>query len=373
MTKGTAAKGFLINAAVLIGSLFVSLALLELALRIYYFGSLSYLGKSVEDKFWRYDAELGWAPSENSEGYFSNPLAEFNGRVTFDDKGLRNTGNNYGQQDRSILVVGDSTTAGLEVDNNKTYAAVLEKLLYESGCKYTVYNAGVRGYGTDQAYWRTMALKELQPDLVIYMFTGNDLENNRTIKLGGRTYGKPAYTISQQGLSIVNLPSQKFEKSYYSHIIYGENDFRVIEGHIQRFGNARLEIIKSFIKNNLAMYYPMLNLYNQWVKGGADDTESSDPKSDPKSDFQLLGKILQKMKEGTEKFMFTSFTNGKKGYTDHLLKLSNNLEIPYIDILDYFDSNSEIYNWKTDGHWNEVGHANAGLALYEQIKSSLCH
>ena len=367
--KGTTAKGFLLNVALLITFSFISVALLEFTLRIYYFGSLSYSGKSEESKFWRYDTVLGWAPAENSEGTFSNPLAEFSGRVKFDDKGLRDTGNNYGQQNKSILVVGDSTTVGLEVDDNRTYAAVLEKLLYESGCKHTVYNAGVRGYGTDQAYWRTMALKELQPDLVIYMFTGNDLENNRTIKRGGRVYGKPAYTLSQQGLSIVNLPSQKFEKSFYSHVLYGENDFRVIEGHIQRFGNPKLETIKTFIRENLAIYHAMLIVYDQLYARGAEETE----KNDRKKDFQLLGKILEEMREGTEDFMFTSFTNGEPGYTDDLLKLSKDLNIPYVDLLDYFDGNSEIYHWKTDGHWNEVGHATAGLALYEQIESSLCH
>ena len=71
--------------------------------------------------------------------------------------------------------------------------------------------------------------------------------------------------------------------------------------------------------------------------------------------------------------LFTSFTNGETGYTDDLLELSHDLDIPYIDLVDYFDDNSEIYHWKTDAHWNEVGHATTGLALYEQIKPSLCH
>ena len=362
------AKSVLVNTTLLTISLIISLILMETALRIYYFGSLSYSGKSVESKFWRYDAELGWAPAESSKGYYSNPFAGFKAYVEFDEKGLRSTANNYKRKNRSILVVGDSTTAGLEVENNDTYAAVLERLLHESGCKYTVYNAGVRGYGADQAYWRVMSLNSLQPDIVIYMFTGNDFEDNRTIKRGGRIYGKPAYTVSQQGLNIVNMPSQKFEKSYYSHIVYGDGGFRIVDGHIQ-LGNPGWEKIKTFIRNNLAMYYPMLNLYEQWVKHETIDTESNTLKLD----ILLLGNILQEMKEKMGKVVFTSFTNGEKGYSDDFLKLSNQLDIPYIDISDYFIGNSNNYHWKGDGHWNKVGHAMAGLALFEQLKLSLCY
>ena len=363
-------RTILVNTALLAASLIISLILLESTLRLYYFGTLSYSGIAVEDQFWRLDANLGWAPVEGSKGNFSNQLIGFDAHVEFDEKGLRPTANNYKQQDRSILIVGDSTTAGLEVNNNETYAAVLERLLYESGCKYTVYNAGVRGYGTDQAYWRVSSLNSLQPDLVIYMFTKNDFEDNRTIKRGRRIYGKPAYTLDNQGLSIVNRPSRKFEKSYYSYIVYADEGFSIVDGHT-KLGNSGWEFIRTFIRNNLAMYYPILNFYNQWVRRDIVATESKVEEHD----IQLMGKILQEMKDNTEKFIFTSFSIGigEKGYTDDFLKLSNQLDIPYIDITDYFIGDGSDYYWKGDGHWNKAGHAMAGLGLFEQLKTSLCY
>ena len=63
----------------------------------------------------------------------------------------------------TILAVGDSCTYGDEVSDNETWPAYLEA---EMGTR--VWNAGVFGYGLDQAVLRAeVLLPKLKPDILI--------------------------------------------------------------------------------------------------------------------------------------------------------------------------------------------------------------
>jgi lysophospholipase L1-like esterase len=78
-----------------------------------------------------------------------------------------------------ILVLGDSCTFGLGVDNEGTYPARLERILNGDGSgdrRFEVINAGVPGYGTWQGarYLESRGLR-LKPDLVIACFGNNDV------------------------------------------------------------------------------------------------------------------------------------------------------------------------------------------------------
>ncbi len=156
----------------------------EIILRYYYFGKLSIVNTNADRwKFYHYDEKLGWSSIPYSEGYFSNPRQGLNAYIKHNESGIRVNDNPFESRGKSILVVGDSVTAGFEVDNNETYSAILEKLFFENGCNYRVYDAGVSGYWTDQSLWNLERLLSIvQPDYVIYMFTINDFVDNRRIK-----------------------------------------------------------------------------------------------------------------------------------------------------------------------------------------------
>ena len=101
--------------------------------------------------------------------------------------GYRGASNNMGYRDydhpiekpqgtRRALVIGDSVTAGLWInDDEKVFSAVMEQHLNRLGLKSDVMNFGVSGYNTRQEV-ETLRTRGLQykPDLVVVAYCLND-------------------------------------------------------------------------------------------------------------------------------------------------------------------------------------------------------
>ncbi len=100
-----------------------------------------------------------------------------------------------------ILMLGDSTTFGVGVDQRETIPAILQALLNhgkQGADTYEVINAGVPGYGTAQEWllFRRWAAR-LQPDAVILLFlVTNDIQDN--LCLDGRM--TPCFTLHDHTL-----------------------------------------------------------------------------------------------------------------------------------------------------------------------------
>lgn len=112
-----------------------------------------------------YDADLGWRmrPNYKAEG------------VSHDVRGFRSTRVNQLEPGRiKILAIGDSFTYGYGVSDGETYPAYLAKLGH-----FEVTNAGVNGYGIDQAIlmWEIEG-KAFHPDLVILGYVVDDFYRN---------------------------------------------------------------------------------------------------------------------------------------------------------------------------------------------------
>jgi len=78
---------------------------------------------------------------------------------------------------KRVLAIGDSFTLGLQVTDEQTFSALLSSSL---GPKIQVFNAGVPGYGTEQA---TQLMKRLAPEIqadaaLLTVYTGNDFRDN---------------------------------------------------------------------------------------------------------------------------------------------------------------------------------------------------
>jgi hypothetical protein len=163
--------------------------------------------------FWIHDPVLGWVHEPHSEGTYVGPRpwpVEFQATVTINSLGLR--GPELGELPEGgyrVLVLGDSLTVGFEVEYGQTFTAILEKqLARELGVPIQVVNAGVRGYGTDQEflYYRDRG-RNLDPDLVILVSTFNDPRNNRMVHRMRRPFGKPAFTLRDDGsLELIGSP-----------------------------------------------------------------------------------------------------------------------------------------------------------------------
>ncbi len=392
-------KEIFVNSLVLLVSIFVSFLIAEIICRYYYFGRISIQTTSPSGQFWKYDERLGWSPRPNSNGYFLNPANGIEAYVKFDENGIRANGNpNDTAGSPSILVLGDSTTVGLEVDNDKTYVAVLERLLWESNCRIRVYNAGVRGYGTDQSFWRMQHLYDrLKPDHVLYMFSDNDFVNNRTIKKPRRVFGKPVFLLHDNKLQVFNQPVKRFEKGYFAYVKYDNNgQHSIIDGYVIE-KVLGFESLKEVMRNNLALYHPLQSAYDMFswtreqlekrarlenLKPSAPPQRSEKPQQVTKPqrlervrediDLIVLKLILRKMKNVHGTLFFTSFTKGRDVRSVKFRKLSDELKITYLDLGDFFGEEAHEYEWKTDRHWNEKGHGQAGKGLYDLMKGHLC-
>ncbi len=349
-------------------SLIFTVFFTEIILRYYYFGKLSIVNTNADRwKFYHYDEELGWSSIPYSEGYFSNPRQGLNAYIKHNESGIRVNDNPFESRGKSILVVGDSVTAGFEVDNNETYSAILEKLFFENGCNYRVYDAGVSGYGTDQSLWNLERLLSIvQPDYVIYMFTINDFVDNRRIKRANTEWGKPTFALSNGELVLMNSPSKKYEISYYAYVNYTDESYEITEGYI----NEPLRLTMQFIKDNFALFYPLKTIYTylQVSQESRIEIKAVD------EDFKILELILERMKRHEVKLFFTSYpSEDAKLYVNNFRRISDKLNITYLNIYPYFTEQSENYQWKKDAHWNKKGHLQAAVALYELLNPHLCN
>lgn len=152
----------------LLASLLVALAMMEVAIRVY--AALAFPKMMVLDE------KLGWKHVRNKEKTFHNELGE-RVLIRLNQHGHRGTFYDYERSKNTyrILVLGDSMTEGSEVEEADLFTTRIEAQL--PGVE--VINAGVGSYGTVQEY--LYLLDEgirYRPDLVLLMFYKNDLIEN---------------------------------------------------------------------------------------------------------------------------------------------------------------------------------------------------
>jgi lysophospholipase L1-like esterase len=155
--------------------LLVLLLAAEVCVRLAGLGSPSYLTAGMPEDLaglLEWDRELFWRVRPNLDKTFQGV------RVVTNRHGHRSpelgpkTGNTF-----RILCLGESTTFGVGVENEATYAAGLERALAarDPGRSYQVINAGVSAYSTFQSFkYLELRGAELQPDLVLFYHEFND-------------------------------------------------------------------------------------------------------------------------------------------------------------------------------------------------------
>jgi len=190
--------------ALLALSTILVLAVLEVAFRLMGYRPI-YEVYSNPETFWQYDPLLGWSLEPGAEGEFVGPRPfpiEFRAPVRINSLGFRGPEvRDIGPRGLRVLLLGDSQAVGFEVEQERTYAALLgDRLTRELGVEVQVVNAAVRGYGTDQVLllYQERA-RDLDADLVLYHTTANDPEDNVTLHRVRRHFGKPAFAMGPTG------------------------------------------------------------------------------------------------------------------------------------------------------------------------------
>ncbi len=323
------------------------------------------MSESPEGQFWVYDADLGWAHVPSSEGVFQSRHFGYHGVCTFDEHGFRGTGAPAPSgKFKKILLLGDSTTATQEVDDQETWAAIVEREFREAGKPVKVYNAGVRGYGPDQELLQLRRLLPLiNPDLVLYLASDNDVEDLVTIKNRHRLYSKPAFFYEDGELKPVNSPAQKYDLEYFAYISCEKGPCRVISGQ------ARAGGLFAWLRDHSFFYKYVEDFY--YVKFGP--ASSYEQRFDTAYSDRLFPIVLAEEKKLFKNFYMTSFTeNGGpvRGGYDHSWEMAKRAGVAFLDIRPSF-SMTERYIYPIDGHWNQKGNRVAGEAIYSLLKDKL--
>lgn len=277
-----------------------------------------------------------------------------------------------------ILLIGDSMTAGFEVPEEKTFAALLEKKLNERGRqKYEVLNAGVRGYGTDQCeLWLSREGIKYQPDVVIYVFCYNDLFDNVNRK------NKPYYTLQGDRMEL-HLPnaSRLRKAQFVLRNLYLRRLIRRLHDR-QRQGDPVVGRLATAEERRRR---------REWFHKVRDMTLNA-------PEWQLTSRLIRRMnavcRQHGAKFYLTSGVvifevdddllrqiggdrqrDGEDPYRfrERLLTICRPEGIPYIDALrvfaQHYRTHPENLWWKADNHYNEKGHALMAQILYDALRS----
>jgi hypothetical protein len=176
----TRAQRRLANAALVVGATLVPLAGIEVGLR---------LAGTVPPSMYEADSTLLYRLVPGGRKTFTHAAANGGARirVAINAEGYRGPLLRPKGSARRVVVYGDSFIAGEFADDSATFVRMLERDL-SARTPTEVVNAGVIGYGPDQAYLRMQAeLPRLEPQVaVLAIFADNDmgdLVRNRLFRL----------------------------------------------------------------------------------------------------------------------------------------------------------------------------------------------
>ena len=191
-------KKISLRIAVIILGFVIGFVFIELGLRIIN-------PQPIKPMLFAFDPQLGFIHVPNQKGRRSHPGA-FSYTYSNNSYGLR-ANREYALEktkDYRIIILGDSFTYGIGVDDNQTLPFQIEIDLLNLGYSVEVINAGSAGKGTDYAlkFFQTLGYK-FKPDLTILCFTANDfIENEFSVY----------YKFSQDGKLVVNSLSNSVMK-----------------------------------------------------------------------------------------------------------------------------------------------------------------
>ena len=336
----------------------VSLVALEIALRLFL---PQPLGIS-------YRSEMSLPVHTPNFNYHStDPIAgEWDLHTRFNSMGLRDREYTREKPDDTfrILVLGDSITEALQVEDHEVYTEVLEASLNSppSATRYEVINAGVSGYGTgDQLKLYAYLGESLEPNLVIVqMSLINDLSENLFCRWYRVEEGeilrladiRPGFRVRLGEFLGRHFHSAQIFR-HFLHLYTGK-------------GSERLEGIASHKKKYHALLYDHIgsegDFDEDWEVTFTYLEELHRRVSESDARFLLLIRPLDPDVEGTRTSQYPR---------NHVLTFCENKGIDLLDLTQIFAEKSRgdirQIRFEVDSHWIPQGHAWAAEALFEHF------
>jgi|GEM_PF-6990630 len=371
--EGFAIKYLPINLALSVSVFILFLLMLEIASRIFLptIYAPQVQRKHKYSDIMEYNSHYGWFHKKSFMTWIETQ--EYATQMRINSKGLRGKEYDYEKAPgtKRIIILGDSYTFGLGVNEDETFSAKLSELFQKSGAKTDVINMGVNGYGTDQEY---LLLSEegikYSPDAAVCMFfVGNDIQNNNSSLQYGKQ--KPYFTIESGELVLRNYPVPEVKEA--SPV---EKEPVSVTG-VQSEPRGRINIpLKAFFQNHSYAYIFLRLRYNFLLyKLGIRKTEDSPVLGNGST---LTEAIFLKMREFCDAHSIKLLvvlipTQGqiigieKNGVQRHFIEYARKNNINYLDLLGPMKGRRDLH-FVIDSHANVKGNAFIAQILYNRLK-----
>jgi hypothetical protein len=295
------------------------LAGLELVLRAI---DLRYLRQSAhvgQAAVYGYDADLGWSPVPGSRSAFfgSRTIA-----VRHNSLGLRDI--EPGATAKPVMLfLGDSLTWGYDVEETERFTDILRQRLPG----FTIVNAGVSGYGTDQEYILLQRLwPVVKPSVVVLIVcTDNDRQDNMSNRRND--FYKPYFVADGDGrLQLHGQPVPKPRQLYFREDPLAHYSW----------------VVRVLVSAYIVLRHPRLSV--------PDPTEG------------LIAMIRARVESGGARFFV-----GLQGHDAGLESFLRHERIGYASFEDAERSPADALHWTPKGHTTVADHlmslfADAGIA-----------
>ena len=403
-------KQILTNLTLSVASVFMTLAMAELSIRVYPLFQQPSLPE-VHRLFREYDPLLGWRKIANKTTIIARD--EYETTVTTNSKGIRGPEYSYtkAKDDYRILILGDSFAEGYTVRFEDLFSEVLKRRLNKSPGKYyyEVINTGTGAYSTDQELLLFQSEgKKYSPDLTVLMFYENDVLGN-TSSHDERGY-KPLFKVVHGMLTLTNIPvprpevqTVKSEEGVPHDSLFVKTKkwlnqnfllYRFITRRLKNNHSLRTLVEKVGLAEEGGLYIP------EFLEVG-----KKQPTVEVQKAWRVTEAIMRRLKDevrsiGSRLLVFYiphqaaiydekwRATIRKYGISDEhwslhqvgfqLSAICDKNNIDFIDptkrfqlTADSLDEKSERLYFEQDGHWNVSGHRLAGEILAEYHRSKL--
>ena len=276
-----------------------------------------------------------------------------------------------------IVILGDSYTEGIQVDDKYAFRNLLENKLREFSKKeIEVINLSMSGYSTAQEY---LALNKFglkyQPDLVILVFNPlNDVSDN-SFNLWGNS-SKPFFEVREGKLNQIVWP-KPFSKNYFFSLItdYFVSPRFIYDQYQQAKASLRYQVENSILEVDDSVYD--VEYLKEWEEAW-------------EITKYLITATAEEAMNNSSKFLFVSIPDRSQVIAElkqNLINLKNNFgqkidfekpdnilepfltenKISHLFMLTDFTNqadNQQLY-LKGDGHFSEKGHQLAADLIYK--------
>jgi hypothetical protein len=357
--KTSSVKTALQNAAVVIVATFISLAGIEICLRLW---GPEVVALGDINVFHRFDPVLGWDNLPNAHGYLTR--AEYSTEVSNNSLGMRDVEVGAKQPgEYRAAFLGDSFTWGVGVSYGERFTEVVG----QRDKNIRALNFGVTGFSPVQYLFQLDRVFPLKPDYIVLVFClGNDLTDN--VEYRPYDHPKPYARLSSDGARF-EIAGYPLAESTHGPALFGAASSLRIVGvtklAIDSITRPRAEIVRgAFIysppdtldpvhRAKVASLYKINELLLDAIR------QRVDREIGPNRFAVALAPTKAEYLAATPAFDPTLVPNG-------VLASLSRLGIPAIDGRPAI---TPADFWPLDGHWRPSGHRKFGELIAQYLAS----